>query len=625
MFNPIEEKKRLVQSRINKSFEGDIEKAYQVGDTKDFKGRTYYVHALNSSGKPLWRLKKDGGKKDDDGGKGKSAAEPQEKSVAEHAKKASDEALKRAMEDENASDEVREAAKKELESRGKKTDEHDNDDKGGSEKKTEEQPEKKEGESDSYFTEDDAKRIDELEEFERNIRKLDLDEQIKLWRTDEWQNNSRELESLKQKRINAPLKIGGYLNLDDFKDIRGIGTIHVTKPVDNNGNEIQNPYIKITFDKKSDVKKFIKDVNSKLGIDLSEDNFDFSPRNRYSGSYYEIGVNPETKEFGDVDKIRRQIKDAHIESKRKIAEEERKRQKKATMNSLKAANSITKESVEKLFEDDETKSNALAFFNYGDDSECSEEEKENFEKLKKLGARVSEYFDWKEDEEADAYERKMQAKGYRLFDISTSDGYLWLLVKNNKLSKPKKNDDVEKADLDENIEKARVGTYSDNAQNRRLMRVGQKYGETKNTFKPGHKVKATLPTGKVMEAVYVEPYGTDSHTVKVDGKLYGVKTANLEKIGGQYSGRKPTLRQREAAWDKLDELKDKYFDLKRQRKSVEVDMEEELAELGEEAFNDGNNPTVVRYAKELEKLDQEIAKTKEKYQKQKQKLYAQDA
>ena len=39
--------------------------------------------------------------------------------------------------------------------------------------------------------------------------------------------------------------------------------------------------------------------------------------------------------------------------------------------------------------------------------------------------------------------------------------------------------------ISEEIEKARVGYYADNAQNRKLMRVGNKYGSTKNTFKPG--------------------------------------------------------------------------------------------------------------------------------------------
>ena len=60
----------------------------------------------------------------------------------------------------------------------------------------------------------------------------------------------------------------------------------------------------------------------------------------------------------------------------------------------------------------------------------SDEEKEQFKKLKKMGARVSDYFDWKEDDEAESYKDKMEAKGYRLFDISTGDGYFWLMVKN---------------------------------------------------------------------------------------------------------------------------------------------------------------------------------------------------
>lgn len=152
------------------------------------------------------------------------------------------------------------------------------------------------------------------------------------------------------------------------------------------------------------------------------------------------------------------------------------------------------------------------------------------------------------------------------------------------------------------------------------MRVGQQYGKTKNTFKPGHKVKAKLPTGKVIEAVYVEPYGVDHHTVKVDGKLYGVTTSNIEKIGGQYSGRKLSFNEKMKISDKMDELKEEYFDLKRQRKQTEVDMEEELAELGEEAFNDGSNPVVVKYGKELDKLDAKMAKVKEKYLKQKEKV-----
>lgn len=69
----------------------------------------------------MWRLKRDGAKKDEEGGGDKKTAKPEEKkSVSDHASEASDEALKRAAADEKAKPEVREAAKKELDKRNKK-------------------------------------------------------------------------------------------------------------------------------------------------------------------------------------------------------------------------------------------------------------------------------------------------------------------------------------------------------------------------------------------------------------------------------------------------------------------------------------------------------------------------
>ena len=170
------------------------------------------------------------------------------------------------------------------------------------------------------------------------------------------------------------------------------------------------------------------------------------------------------------------------------------------------------------------------------------------------------------------------------------------------------------------FEKARHGVYADNAQNRKLMRVGEEYGKTANTFKPGNEVKATLPTGKTIIATYVEPYGKDKHTVKFDGKLYGVTTDKLEKIGGQSKGRKRTYNELSAMADKLDNLRDQLSDLKRQRRDTEVDMEEELGQLSEEERMDGNNKVVAHYGKELDRLDKEIEKVRNKYKKQKETL-----
>ena len=63
-----------------------IEKAkqWQVGDEQtDKHGVTYYVHALNAAGKPLWRKKKDSGAKANNSGL--TEQEKKEKSLLESA------------------------------------------------------------------------------------------------------------------------------------------------------------------------------------------------------------------------------------------------------------------------------------------------------------------------------------------------------------------------------------------------------------------------------------------------------------------------------------------------------------------------------------------------------------
>lgn len=64
MKNIIQKHRAFVAGQIEKSFDSnlqspaqEVEKAYSVGDEKDFNGRTYYVHELNSAGQPKWRLK----------------------------------------------------------------------------------------------------------------------------------------------------------------------------------------------------------------------------------------------------------------------------------------------------------------------------------------------------------------------------------------------------------------------------------------------------------------------------------------------------------------------------------------------------------------------------------------
>lgn len=93
MENIIQKHRAFVAGQIEKSFGNDfhssaqeVEKAYNVGDEKDFNGRTYYVHGLNAKGQPLWRLKDKKTKSDN------------EKKFKEDFKDASDDVLQKIVE-----------------------------------------------------------------------------------------------------------------------------------------------------------------------------------------------------------------------------------------------------------------------------------------------------------------------------------------------------------------------------------------------------------------------------------------------------------------------------------------------------------------------------------------------
>ena len=211
------------------------------------------------------------------------------------------------------------------------------------------------------------------------------------------------------------------------------------------------------------------------------------------------------------------------------------------------------------------------------------------------------------------------------------------LVKNNILKsmnssslEEKKDDDVKKGQNDElnevhrelfgdDIEKARSGTYADNPLNRKLMRVGRTYG-TNSKFKPNDVVRAKLPNGKFIQGKYDEPYSKNKHTIKSDdGKLYGVDEKDIELIRRKWRGRKPTMHQVWDLTDKVDEIYDELRSLRRERKELEMEMEDALGSIGDEAYN-GNDETVVKYAKDLDKLDNNISKLSSKHKKMSDRL-----
>ena len=162
------------------------------------------------------------------------------------------------------------------------------------------------------------------------------------------------------------------------------------------------------------------------------------------------------------------------------------------------------------------------------------------------------------------------------------------------------------------FEKGRDGVYVDNSENRRLGRVGMSYT---NGFKRGARVTATLPTGKVISGKFKEFYGNGKYaSIKTDdGHTYGVAP---DKVKLESSPKKSSEKKVD-----VNKVKSQIRDLQRERRAVEVDMEEELAQLGEESINNGNNPVVKRYSSMLDKIDSKISNLQSKIQPERKRVF----
>ena len=171
----------------------------------------------------------------------------------------------------------------------------------------------------------------------------------------------------------------------------------------------------------------------------------------------------------------------------------------------------------------------------------------------------------------------------------------------------------------DDIEKARSGTYADNPLNRKLMRVGRPYSFNAK-FKPNDIVRAKLPNGKFIQGKYDEPYSKNKHTIKSDdGKLYGVDEKDIELIRRKWRKRKPTLRQIWDLTDKIDDVYDELRSLRKERKELEMEMDDALGSIGEEAHN-GENEMVIEYGERLDELDNNISKLSSKHKKMSDRL-----
>ena len=305
MENPIEQRKRMVQDRIEKSFTDGLNVSEEI------EKASHGVYEDNAENRRKNRVGQEYGhaaQQKEPTGKTAGA----DKTVDEHAAEASDKALERAAADKNAKPEVREAAQKELENRGsqekkpaataKKSKSSGGGDDGG----------KKDETSDiindqGYENEDNTivKRRNELRSKLKNGGKWDglneeenkeyeeLGKTIRNARI-QWGNNQekKEKQRLREETENQGKgkidfeKLGNRGNIATFKFERGYkddGEDHILR--------IMNTY------GKKDIKQDLDTLNEKLGTDLKLE--DFKKRGgEWYGNRFEVFFNTET---GEVD------------------------------------------------------------------------------------------------------------------------------------------------------------------------------------------------------------------------------------------------------------------------------------------------------------------------------------
>lgn len=165
-----------------------------------------------------------------------------------------------------------------------------------------------------------------------------------------------------------------------------------------------------------------------------------------------------------------------------------------------------------------------------------------------------------------------------------------------------------RAGVQENILKAfgvdiEKGVYVNNAENRKLGRVGRTYGNNTDDPKKGDVVDVVGPTGMRATGKVVAVNGGDV-TVHMGGNSYfsGRMTRNV--TGEQ---RKADSDKRKAAREE-DRKEEKRWNLQRQLRQVEkeirrVDLDQEQDPDVLADPDNGDNPAVKRYGRELERLD----------------------
>lgn len=147
------------------------------------------------------------------------------------------------------------------------------------------------------------------------------------------------------------------------------------------------------------------------------------------------------------------------------------------------------------------------------------------------------------------------------------------------------------------------GVYVDNSENRRLMRVGQSYGK-EGSPRRGDTVEVVGPTGMKFTGKVTDVANGGTVTIHTGGNSYfsGKVTRNFTgEKRKEESDKKKVQREKDRKEEKRWSLQRQLRQVERDLRRVDLDQEQDPDVLADP--DNGDNPAVKRYGREMEQLD----------------------
>ena len=147
------------------------------------------------------------------------------------------------------------------------------------------------------------------------------------------------------------------------------------------------------------------------------------------------------------------------------------------------------------------------------------------------------------------------------------------------------------------------GVYVNNAENRKLGRVGRTYGKNTEEHRKGDVVDVVGPTGMRATGKIVAVNGGEV-TIHTGGNSYFSGRVTRNATGEQRkaeSDKREAVRERQRKEEKRWNLQRQLRQVEKEIRRVDLDQEQDPDVLADP--DNGDNPAVKRYGRELERLD----------------------